>query len=130
MCCWQFISQASISNRIARSDGDGAATEAPRDTLVVRDARVRPSREAVPPPRNKLYLKVERIYDQRFVRMWEFYLASSEMAFREQNLMVFQIQLTKRQGVVPVTRDYIAREEARLRTLEGGHRPPLRLAGE
>ena len=57
-------------------------------------------------------------------------LAASEMAFREQNLMVFQLQLTKRQGVVPVTRDYIAHEEARLRGLESGSRPPLRLAGE
>jgi cyclopropane-fatty-acyl-phospholipid synthase len=73
---------------------------------------------------------VERIYDQRFVRMWEFYLAASEMAFREQALMVFQMQLTRRQGVVPMTRDYIARETARLRGLEGGQRPPLRLAGE
>jgi cyclopropane-fatty-acyl-phospholipid synthase len=45
-------------------------------------------------------------------------------------MMVFQIQLTKRQGVVPNTRDYIAREEARLRGLEHGQRPPLRLAGE
>ena len=69
-------------------------------------------------------------YDERFVRMWEFYLAASEMAFREQNLMVFQLQLTKRQGVVPITRDYIGREEARLRGLESGSRPPLRLAGE
>jgi cyclopropane-fatty-acyl-phospholipid synthase len=69
-------------------------------------------------------------YDQRFVRMWEFYLAASEMAFREQNLMVMQLQLTKRQGVVPITRDYIAREENRLRGLESGSRPPLRLAGE
>ena len=42
-----------------------------------------------------------KTYDERFVRMWEFYLAASEMAFREQNLMVFQLQLTKRQGVVP-----------------------------
>ena len=66
--------------------------------------------------------EVERIYDQRFVRMWEFYLAASEMAFREQDMMVFQIQLTKRQGVVPMTRDYIAREEARLRALEGRQR--------
>jgi cyclopropane-fatty-acyl-phospholipid synthase len=74
--------------------------------------------------------EAERIYDQRFVRMWEFYLAASEMAFREQAMMVMQIQLTKRQGVVPITRDYIAREEARLRTLERGQRPPLRLAGE
>ena len=74
--------------------------------------------------------EAERIYDQRFVRMWEFYLAASEMAFREQAMMVMQIQLTKRQDVVPITRDYIAREEARLRALEGGQRPPLRLAGE
>jgi cyclopropane-fatty-acyl-phospholipid synthase len=74
--------------------------------------------------------EVERLYDQRFTRMWEFYLAASEMAFREQAMMVFQLQLTKQQGIVPTTRDYIAREEARLRALEGGGRPPLRLAGE
>ena len=74
--------------------------------------------------------EVERIYDQRFVRMWEFYLAASEMSFREQNLMVFQVQLTKRQDVVPMTRDYIGREERRLRGAEGEYHPPLRLAGE
>jgi cyclopropane-fatty-acyl-phospholipid synthase len=72
----------------------------------------------------------ERLYDARFVRMWEFYLAASEMSFRHQNMMVFQIQATKRQGVVPITRDYIMREEGRLRALEIGARPPLRLAGE
>ena len=72
---------------------------------------------------------VVRLYDVRFVRMWEFYLAASEMAFREQAMMVFQIQLTKRQGVVPMTRDYIMRESERLRALERGQ-PPLRLAGE
>jgi len=74
--------------------------------------------------------QLERLYDLRFVRMWEFYLASSEMSFRHSGLMVFQLQLTKREGVVPITRDYIAREEGRLRMLEGGSRPPLRLAGE
>jgi cyclopropane-fatty-acyl-phospholipid synthase len=74
--------------------------------------------------------QVERLYDQRFVRMWEFYLAASEMAFREQDMMVFQMQLAKRQGIVPMTRDYIAREEARLRGLEGSSRAPWRLAGE
>lgn len=74
--------------------------------------------------------EVERIYDRRFVRMWEFYLASSEMTFREQNMMNFQIQLTKKQGVVPMTRDYIMREEQRLRGVEGRSHPPLRLAGE
>jgi len=71
-----------------------------------------------------------RLYDERFARMWEFYLAASEMGFRQQNMMVFQIQLTRRQGVVPITRDYIAREEARLRGLEHGHRPRLQIAGE
>jgi len=73
---------------------------------------------------------LERVYDARFVRMWEFYLAASEMTFREQGMMVFQIQLTKRQDVVPITRDYLGREEARLRALEASRRPPLRLAGE
>jgi cyclopropane-fatty-acyl-phospholipid synthase len=62
--------------------------------------------------------------------MWEFYLAASEMAFREQGLMVIQMQLTKRQGIVPMTRDYIAREEARLRGLESKSPAPWRLAGE
>ena len=65
--------------------------------------------------------EVERLYDARFVRMWEFYLASSEMAFRESDMVVFQIQMAKRKGVVPQTRDYIGREEARLRALEAGY---------
>src|ERR1700675_783313 len=71
-----------------------------------------------------------QLYDERFARMWEFYLASSEMSFRKQNLMNFQIQLTKRQGVVPMTRDYIAHEEAKLRGIERGRRPRLQIAGE
>jgi cyclopropane-fatty-acyl-phospholipid synthase len=71
-----------------------------------------------------------QLYDERFARMWEFYLAASEMAFRKQNMMNFQIQLAKRQDVVPMTRDYVIREEARLRSLERGRRPRLRIAGE
>ena len=71
-----------------------------------------------------------RLYDERFAQMWEFYLASSEMSFRKQNLMNFQIQLAKRQGVVPMTRDYIVSEEARLRGIERGTRPRLQIAGE
>jgi cyclopropane-fatty-acyl-phospholipid synthase len=74
--------------------------------------------------------EVLRIYDAHFLRMWEFYLAASEMAFRRQNMMVMQVQLAKRQGVVPVTRDYIAAGEARLRKREARPRAPLRLAGE
>ena len=62
--------------------------------------------------------------------MWEFYLAACEMAFRKQSMMNFQIQLTRRQGVVPTTRDYVGHEEARLRRLERGNRRSLKLAGE
>jgi cyclopropane-fatty-acyl-phospholipid synthase len=71
-----------------------------------------------------------QLYDERFARMWEFYLACSEMSFRKQNMMNFQIQIAKRQSVVPMTRDYIAREEAKLRGLERGRRPSLQMAGE
>jgi cyclopropane-fatty-acyl-phospholipid synthase len=74
--------------------------------------------------------EVLRLYDQRFVRMWEFYLACSEMAFREVDAVVFQIQMAKQKGITPATRDYITQEEARLRALESGYRTPLRLAGE
>jgi|SRR4051812_30086453 cyclopropane-fatty-acyl-phospholipid synthase len=51
--------------------------------------------------------EVERLNDARFVHMWEFHLAAAEMAFREQAMMVLQLQLAKRQGVIPMTRDYI-----------------------
>ena len=74
--------------------------------------------------------EARRLYDEQFVRMWEFYLAASEMAFRHQGMMVFQIQLAKKVGAVPLTRDYIPREESRLRAIEGRMRPALRMAGE
>ncbi len=51
---------------------------------------------------------------EEFCRMWEFYLAASETAFRHQGLVVFQVQLTKQQDVLPLTRDYIHAEEDRL----------------
>src|SRR5690606_6731814 len=47
------------------------------------------------------------LYDERFCRMWEFYLAASEAAFRQYGHMVFQIQLTKKPDAVPLTRDYL-----------------------
>ncbi len=50
---------------------------------------------------------IAKIYDERFCRMWEFYLASSEMAFRHSSQMVFQMQLAKQLDTVPLTRDYI-----------------------
>jgi cyclopropane-fatty-acyl-phospholipid synthase len=54
-----------------------------------------------------------KIYDERFCRMWEFYLAGAETAFRHQGLMVFQMQMAKNPAVLPRTRDYIALEEQR-----------------
>jgi len=74
--------------------------------------------------------EVARLYDARFVRMWEFYLACSETAFRRHDMMVFQIQLAKRQGTVPITRDYIEQTQSRLRAREARRPTPLRLAGE
>ena len=51
--------------------------------------------------------RVRAIYDERFCRMWEMYLVGSEVGFRRQDLMVFQIQLAKAVDSVPLTRDYM-----------------------
>ena len=50
--------------------------------------------------------EIAQLYDDRFCRMWEFYLVGSELAFRSMGLMVFQMQIAKRQDAVPLTRDY------------------------
>ncbi len=52
------------------------------------------------------------LYDERFCRMWEYYLAGSEMAFRHQGQFVAQIQLTKQVDALPLTRDYMMEWEA------------------
>jgi cyclopropane-fatty-acyl-phospholipid synthase len=51
--------------------------------------------------------EIAEMYDERFCRMWEFYLAISEIAFRYRGCMVFQIQLAKRVDAAPITRDYM-----------------------
>ena len=51
--------------------------------------------------------EVLQIYDERFIRMWEFYLASCEVSFRLWGFMVWQIQLARKLDGVPITRDYI-----------------------
>ena len=58
------------------------------------------------------------LYDERFCRMWEFYLSMSETAFRYQDIAIFQVQLARRQDAVPLTRNYIAEREATLKTKE------------
>jgi cyclopropane-fatty-acyl-phospholipid synthase len=47
------------------------------------------------------------LYDERFCRMFEFYLAASELAFRRQDHMNFQLQLTRDQATLPLARDYM-----------------------
>jgi cyclopropane-fatty-acyl-phospholipid synthase len=49
------------------------------------------------------------LYDERFFRMWEFYLAGAIMAFRHDDHVVWQIQLSRARDGVPVTRDYLYR---------------------
>ena len=51
--------------------------------------------------------KIIDMFDEKFFRMWEFYLASCEMTFKWGDQVVFQIQLTKNLTTVPTTRDYI-----------------------
>ena len=51
--------------------------------------------------------EIAALYDDRFCRMWEFYLVASELSFRLGNHMVFQIQLSRERDAVPLTRDYM-----------------------
>jgi cyclopropane-fatty-acyl-phospholipid synthase len=53
--------------------------------------------------------KVRSLYDERFCRMWEFYLQLCEVGYRRLNWMVFQMQIAKSLTAVPVTRAYLAR---------------------
>jgi cyclopropane-fatty-acyl-phospholipid synthase len=50
---------------------------------------------------------IAALYDERFCRMFEFYLAGSELAFRQQDHVNFQVQITREQSAAPLVRDYI-----------------------
>lgn len=67
--------------------------------------------------------KAKTLYDERFCRMWEFYLAASEVTFRHWGNMVFQAQLTKHVDILPITRDYMLQDEERLAGIEKPPRP-------
>ncbi len=51
--------------------------------------------------------KILEMFDEKFFRMWEFYLTSCELAFKLEDQVVFQFQLTKDLTTAPTTRDYI-----------------------
>ena len=54
---------------------------------------------------------IAKMYDERFCRMWEFYLTGAELAFRYREQMVFQMQLTRKVDTLPITRDWIVDAE-------------------
>lgn len=62
--------------------------------------------------------RAKELYDERFCRMWEFYLAVSECAFRYVGMNNFQIQFVKNQDALPLTRNYMIAEEDRLREID------------
>lgn len=69
------------------------------------------------------WAEVAQIYDERFCRMWEFYLAGAEMGFRREGLVVFQLQLIKKVDALPITRDYMLEDERHMRFSGTDHMP-------
>jgi len=62
--------------------------------------------------------EITALYDERFFRMWQFYLAGAEAAFRHGGLVNWQLQYVKRRDAIPMTWDYMFEEERRLHSLE------------
>jgi cyclopropane-fatty-acyl-phospholipid synthase len=62
--------------------------------------------------------KAAALYDERFCRMWEFWLSAAELDFQHGNSMVFQLLLSKKRDAVPITRDFIVDAE------RAGHKVP------
>jgi cyclopropane-fatty-acyl-phospholipid synthase len=73
--------------------------------------------------------ELAELYDERFCRMWEFYLAGSEMSFRRDGLVVYQVQLVKDIATLPITRDYMIEAERTMKFAGTEHMPrPKRVA--
>ena len=72
--------------------------------------------------------EITALYDERFFRMWQFYLAGAEAAFRYGGLVNWQLQYVKRRDAIPMTWDYMFEEERRLHQLEEA--PAWHLAAE
>jgi cyclopropane-fatty-acyl-phospholipid synthase len=62
--------------------------------------------------------RAREMYDERFCRMWELYLAGSRASFLAGTSAVMQLQISPNRAAVPLTRDYLSREEKRLMALE------------
>jgi len=72
--------------------------------------------------------EITALYDERFFRMWQFYLAGAEGAFRYGGLVNWQLQYVKRRDAIPMTWDYMFEEEKRLHAMEEA--PAWHLAAE
>jgi cyclopropane-fatty-acyl-phospholipid synthase len=59
--------------------------------------------------------EIEAIYDARFFRMWQFYLAGAATSFEGGSMCNYQVQYARRRDTLPITRDYMALAEAKLR---------------
>jgi len=68
------------------------------------------------------------MYDERFCRMWEFYLISAEMMFRTGSQLVFHMQLARKRDAVPIVRDYVTDLQRRYREMEADRLAPLATA--
>lgn len=74
--------------------------------------------------------EITALYDARMFRMWQFYLAGAEQSFRHGSMVNFHIQTVKRRDAVPMTRDYISAESARLSALDDAPQWHLASAAE
>jgi cyclopropane-fatty-acyl-phospholipid synthase len=66
---------------------------------------------------------IAAMYDERFCRMWEFYLISAEMMFRTGSQEVFHMQLAKKRDAAPIVRDYVVERQRELMAIEAGRWP-------
>ncbi len=62
--------------------------------------------------------QIAALYDEKFCRMWEFYLISAEMMFRTGSQLVFHMQLARQRDAAPITRDYVTDTQRRYREIE------------
>jgi cyclopropane-fatty-acyl-phospholipid synthase len=76
----------------------------------------------------KARAEITQLYDERFYRMWQFYLVGAEAAFRYGGMVNWQVQYVRRREAIPMTREYMYEEEARLREQEEA--PRWHLAAE
>ena len=71
----------------------------------------------------KAQAKIVALYDERFYRMWEFYLAGGVVAFENGSMCNFQVQYIRDRNAVPITRDYMIEAEQRYRTMDAARLP-------